>query len=369
MTVETPDRHVIAIQMLRGIAASMVMFVHLDTELDRLHFARLGSDWLATGVDIFFVISGFIMWTSVERRGHISATAFLRNRLIRIVPLYWVATSALVLVAFITPQLLRTTSLQPIHTIASYLFIPARHPTTHNFWPVLVPGWSLNYEMLFYVVFALGIALSANRRSVRFALIVLMILAVLGISRTVENRIDTAHFYANPIMLEFLIGMALGWACLGGWVRSTYAFLPVVMTGFVILWPGAHAYSYLPAAYIGATMIVGGAVFLPQIAPNPLSRLGDASYSLYLTHAMSLAAFAAFCEHLDIKLPMTAFIVVSLAFALAVAFLVYRFFELPVTAWLKKPSPGKALRLDSARPQGPQASADHANATSENLIS
>ena len=255
--------------MLRGIAASMVVFVHLDTELDRLHFQRLGSDWLATGVDIFFVISGFIMWTSVERRGQISAQDFLKSRIIRIVPLYWVATSFLVGVVLVAPNLLRTTTLEPLHAIASYLFLPARHPTTHNFWPMLVAGWSLNYEMLFYLVFTLALAFSAGVRWARFALIAFLIIAIMLISSALEDRIDVAHFYAKPIMLEFLIGMTLGAVCLSGRVRSSYAFLPLVIVGFLILWPGAHAYSIMPAAYVGATLIVAGAVFLPQIQPTP----------------------------------------------------------------------------------------------------
>ena len=346
MTIETPERHVVAIQMLRGIAATMVVFVHLDTELDRLHFQRLGSDWLATGVDIFFVISGFIMWTSVERRRGISAGEFLKNRIIRIVPLYWLMTSLLVFVALVAPQLLRTTKLEPAHAIASYLFLPARHPTTHNFWPLLVPGWSLNYEMLFYVIFATALLLSAGARVARFAWIAGMIVGVLLAARAAEGRLDVMHFYANSVMLEFLVGMVLGVICTNGWVRSSYAFLPITILGFIVLWPGAHLYSWLPAAGVGATMIVGGAIFLPQIRPNPLSRLGDASYSLYLIHAMLLAAFTTVWEWLGIRPVMPLFIGASLAIAFAGAFVVYTCFEVPVTEALKR-------RYRHPRPQEP----------------
>ena len=106
MTVEAPGRDVVAVQMLRGIAATMVVFVHIDIQLDRLRYGMLGTGWMSSGVDIFFVISGFIMWTSVERRGGMSAGAFLKNRLIRIVPLYWLVTTIVLLVGLTAPQLL-----------------------------------------------------------------------------------------------------------------------------------------------------------------------------------------------------------------------------------------------------------------------
>src|SRR5437868_12148582 len=104
LTIEAPGRQVIAVQMLRAVAATMVVFFHVNVHLMRLHSAPLHSAWMASGVDIFFVISGFIMWTSVEARGGMSAGAFFRNRLIRIVPLYWLLTAFVVAVALIAPE-------------------------------------------------------------------------------------------------------------------------------------------------------------------------------------------------------------------------------------------------------------------------
>src|SRR3954471_22053033 len=100
--------------MLRGIAASMVVFVHLDVQLKRLGYGTLDAPWLASGVDIFFVISGFIMWVSVARRPATSAGEFMRNRLIRIVPLYWLP-SARLLAREGSSGLLATTIVAPHH--------------------------------------------------------------------------------------------------------------------------------------------------------------------------------------------------------------------------------------------------------------
>ena len=84
MTVEGSRPEIVSIQMLRGIAATMVVFVHLDVQLRRLQLGSIDSGWLTSGVDIFFVISGFIMWVTTVRRPQTTAAGFMRNRIIRI---------------------------------------------------------------------------------------------------------------------------------------------------------------------------------------------------------------------------------------------------------------------------------------------
>lgn len=321
--------------MLRAIAATMVVFVHFDTELTRLHHQPLGSFWLATGVDIFFVISGFIMWTSVERRSWLTAREFLRNRIIRIVPLYWLMTSFVVAVALLAPQATRTTQLQPVHVTASYLFLPARHPVTHAFWPVVVPGWSLNYEMLFYVVFAIALQFSGGRRLQRVLLITAMLMSVLLIGRLTETQVDVMHFYASPVTIEFLMGIALAIFCNAGLVRRSYSYFALIPVGFSLLWAASHLAIWPYTTFVGALLIVTGAVLMPPVRPNILSHLGDASYSLYLTHGVVLAALAWLCERLLLRVSPLAFIAVGLTCAFAVAFLVFEYVERPVTASLK----------------------------------
>lgn len=335
MTVETPDRQMIAIQMLRGIAATMVVFVHFDTELARLGYAVLGAGWLTTGVDIFFVISGFIMWTSVERRPGMSAAQFLKNRIIRIVPLYWCMTAFVLIVALVAPQTVRTTQVRFYHVLASFLFLPARHPKTGVFWPLVIPGWSLNYEMLFYLVFALALAFSGGAAKRRFALIAGMLLAVMLVARALAPAVDVMHFYANPMMLEFLMGVILAVLWSSGRIRRSYVFLWLVAAGFAVLWIANHTHVLFATNYLGALLVVGGTVFLPPLPANPLSRLGDASYSLYLTHTIVLAAITWLCERAAFRPAPALFIMAGLVFAFAVAFMLYNYLEIPATRALK----------------------------------
>ena len=335
MTIEAPGREVVAVQMLRAIAATMVMFVHVDHELIVLRLAPLGADWLSTGVDIFFVISGFIMWTSVERRGDMSAGSFFKNRIIRIVPLYWFVTTIVALLALAMPQLMTTTRLQLGHLIASYGFLPARHPTTGMFWPLVIPGWSLNYEMLFYVIFTMAIAFSGRLRLLRFGLIAGMLLALLAIANLTKSQFDVMNFYANPILLEFVAGTVLGIVWRSEILQRSWLWLPLSVVGFGLLWVGTHSEIGFAATFLGSTLIVAGAIFLPSLQQNPLSALGDASYSLYLTHAIILSAFGLFWKYYLVGLPWQLFVLAGCSIAIAVAFCTYRLFELPVTRMLK----------------------------------
>src|SRR5437764_3885196 len=179
--------------MLRGIAASMVVFVHLDVQLKRLGYASYDASWLGSGVDIFFVISGFIMWVSVERRPGMSAGEFFGNRLMRIVPLYWLVSAGVLCITFAAPQLLHSTVFNAPHALASFLFLPARHPLTGEFWPLLVPGWTLNYEMLFYLLFAAAIAGANGAPRRRLAIISVLIASVILLGTAFENRVDVMH--------------------------------------------------------------------------------------------------------------------------------------------------------------------------------
>jgi exopolysaccharide production protein ExoZ len=267
-----------------------------------------------------------------------SAGVFLKNRLIRIVPLYWFVTTIVFVAALIIPHVLNTTKIQSAHVIASYLFLPARHPVTGVFWPLLIPGWSLNYEMLFYIVFAIAISLSGRSRAVRVALIAGMLAAVLLVANLTKDRFDVMNFYANPVLLEFVAGVLLGIICRTGIIRSSPLWLLVVLAGFLLLWPGLQLNLGFPMTFAGATMIVAGAVFLPPLPHNPLSSLGDASYSLYLTHAITLSALALLWGHFFQPLGWQLFILAGLAAAFAIAFLMYGFFEAPMSALLKRVS-------------------------------
>src|SRR6185437_14170487 len=131
------------IQALRAIAALLVVFVHLAVPVAALGVAPFG----AGGVDLFFVISGFIMvYTTVGRP--ISGAEFLGRRIVRIVPLYWLLTLAVFGIALIAPTLLQFTTASWGQLLKSLFFIPFAK-ANGDVQPVLFLGWTLNYEMFF----------------------------------------------------------------------------------------------------------------------------------------------------------------------------------------------------------------------------
>jgi exopolysaccharide production protein ExoZ len=130
------------IQAIRGLAALAVVYFHTA------HAPSTG----AFGVDVFFVLSGCIMAMLMEAQQ--SPGDFLRRRLIRIAPLYALMTTAAFAVSLAVPSLRTSGNLPSISDyIKSLLFIPSQ-TASGTIVPVLGPGWSLNYEMMFYAICA-----------------------------------------------------------------------------------------------------------------------------------------------------------------------------------------------------------------------
>ncbi len=149
-----------SVQALRAVAALSIAILHVLHEAIGLDPGGVMARWHAAlpwgaGVDLFFVISGFVMvYASDELFGRRDAPAlFMARRLIRIVPLYWAATTLFLLVALIARSAVSEGAGSIANVVMSYVFLPTRRPDG-SIQPIYSLGWTLNYEMLFYVVFA-----------------------------------------------------------------------------------------------------------------------------------------------------------------------------------------------------------------------
>ena len=188
-------RTLLSIQHLRGVAALMVVFFHC------FQWTWTPFPTGQAGVDLFFVISGFVMWTVTERQPQ-SPAEFLRRRFARIAPPYWLATLLAAGLALAWPALFLEIRVDPEHLWKSLLFLPHRDPFGNPF-PVLPVGWTLIYEVFFYLVFAFAMLFGRARMAVLTA-----ILCLAGLSGFVWLR--TYVFGLNPMLLEFLAGAWLG---------------------------------------------------------------------------------------------------------------------------------------------------------------
>jgi exopolysaccharide production protein ExoZ len=280
----------VTIQYLRAFAALAVVAFHA-AERAGLHFATG-----AAGVDVFFVISGFIM-SLVGARPDQTPLGFLQRRVERVAPLYWFVTLAVAGLALAAPSLFPRMVVTASHVVQSMLFIPHVSPTGEPA-PLIVPGWTLNYEAFFYILFALTL-LAPPARRIWFLSAALGALVFAGL--VFEGGSLVWRTYTNPLLLEFLAGAWLGQAWKRGWTIGRAGGGALIVAGLIgyagVAVAGIDVDPVRIFAWgLPAFLIVAGAASIEQSAPpakwRPLSLLGDASYSIYLVHGLAISAAA-----------------------------------------------------------------------------
>ena len=317
------------LQILRGLAALGVVFYHTDY--------RLAGDWHTdfNGVAIFFVISGFIM-SYITQNGE---RDFLTRRVVRIVPMYWIATLALIIMGhrfgLLRPSIWINSGLW-FDLPRSLLFLPAER------FPVLGVGWTLNFEMYFYLVFAGALALN---RKLAPILTAAAILGVFGLDWAIGGRIFLLHYYSHSYVHYFIHGIAVYyiWALLAP--RTPYV-AAMLCAAIVATWFGMQFGRpllpdwILPQLWLGPTVVVAAALFMERslsITWRPLTLLGDASYSLYLTHTIWLEWLRGFQErwHLPTWKESTAMMLATVIGAILIGIAVHLWVEKPLLTKLR----------------------------------
>jgi exopolysaccharide production protein ExoZ len=337
------------VQVLRGLAAFAVLVHHALEELSGAGMPDFVVRVGAAGVDVFFVISGFIMLhTAADRFGQPGAARdFLTRRIIRIAPLYWMVT-AFIILCHVTGLAYQNRPITAGGSLSSFLFLPTDHI-------VLNIGWTLNFEMYFYVLFALCLAL--GRSAIAAAAVPVMILAGLALGHLAPDG-AARSFLTDRIALEFVFGMALA-ALYGAGRLSARLAWPAAAAGVAGL---IAASAFAPPdgtaglardwrflAWGGpAVLVVYGALFAREPrswAGRGWLALGDASYSLYISHAVVMTTFARLLKIETVAaLPTALLFTGAVAVAVVVGFACYYLVERPVT---------RALRARWERPRRP----------------
>jgi exopolysaccharide production protein ExoZ len=333
------------LQILRFVAAMLVAVMHV-TQAISIHITGRGESvyWGtgAVGVDIFFVISGFVMAISTaglpahdgERWG--AAWVFMKRRILRIVPLYWFYTLLKAALLIAVPALAFKSTIAPAHLAASLAFIPTMAP-----WgliqPTLPVGWTLNFEMLFYLAFAAAIGLGAPR--IRFCL--LIFLSIFLAARFFPES-SALTFYAQSIIFEFIIGVAFAQLLMRFGSGPVWAGAALLAAGSVFTfgmgWDSTS--DRLFPWGLGAAAIVLGTLWLERVidgAPlsKPLAFLGDASYSIYLSHTFVVPACVIVLKKLGVMDVAAVFALTSLA-VIAAGAASYVWLEKPMISFFKR---------------------------------
>jgi peptidoglycan/LPS O-acetylase OafA/YrhL len=345
----------LSVQVLRGIAAILVVIYHcyfLMTE--RL---GAGSGYIeravgSFGVDLFFVISGFIMVVSSRNLATRADgwRVFLSRRFLRIVPLFWIVLTVKIIGTFASPAVLIHARPGIVNIVCSYLFLPSKDATGEIRF-VLDVGWTLTFEMLFYLLFALALALRVHVLKVLVP--ALTALAAIGLFRT--DGWPAISFLANALPLEFVFGVLIGLATLRGERVSPTTGVTLILVGFVALFvlplglgltgdPGATTMRVL-AWGVPAAMIMLGLVSVETYSQPLLPRwalaIGDASYSIYLSHTFTLAALGMLAIRLGLTRWMSLSVVVvsGILASSLVGYCCFRLVERPLTERLKRSVP------------------------------
>lgn len=346
------------LQILRFVAAMLVAVMHI-TQAISIHITGKGEAvyWGtgAVGVDIFFIISGFVMMMSTAKLPMDGPTRwenawiFMKRRIQRIVPLYWFYTLLKVALLVAVPALAFKSTIDPAHVAASLFFLPTTAP-----WgliqPTLPVGWTLNFEMLFYLVFAIAIAIGAPR--IRWCLAIFLCVFLAG--RLFPSNVPLA-FYAQSIIFEFIIGVAFAQMLLrwGPGPVTAGALLLVAGTAFTFFLGWDSTSDRLWPWGIGSAAIVLGTLWVERVVDGkawakPLAFLGDASYSIYLSHTFVVPACVIVLKKLGVMDLATVFLVTSVAVMAAGA---------ASYLWLEKPliAISKRLLFRAPRPVYPHA--------------
>jgi exopolysaccharide production protein ExoZ len=266
------------LQILRAAAALGVLIYHIDYRF----VAGVHTDFL--GVATFFVISGFIMCFITRDVGD----GFLISRLVRIVPLYWLCTFARLVVLYKQELLVPSFwAEQTPSIIRSLFFAPSEEP------PLVVVGWTLNFEIYFYVIFAAALWLNRRYAPLIASTVILIVIAI----DYYAPGMFLTHYYSHMYIWFFLAGIALFYL----W-RFTSGRLPRLPTAIVcaavlifcyaiqIDMPAPGRWTYtLPVMIVGSMLLMAGAGV--EIKWRPLVLLGDASYALYLIHTLVMGYF------------------------------------------------------------------------------
>jgi exopolysaccharide production protein ExoZ len=329
---------VVGIQYLRAFAAMSVVWFHALRASPEI-LQRLNDSYFAgTGVPLFFVISGFIMVMTTAKG--MSPSKFMELRIIRVVPLYWLWTLFLVALTLIAPHMLKRVHPTPIMVVKSLLFIPYVSPDFDGMVaPVLLQGWTLNYEMFFYALFALSLCLTRFRLEVMTGALLLLV----GIGYAFGPfHWALPSVYTSGLLLDFVAGMWIARGWLSGYKVPLWTSALMMPAGLWML--GLPSYWIA----IGAAVLVIGCLRITTRVVGLLA-LGDASYSIYLVHPFILSAFERLWRHhfgdLGTLFP---FLICGCAACAVGGWLCYRLIERPMTAALRRFRAGKSGQMRPA---------------------
>ncbi|MBC3257461.1 acyltransferase [Pseudomonas paralactis] len=323
----------ISVQALRALAAWMVVGVHFmqlffDFEAHNA-LEYLLADKGGIGVDIFFVISGFVIFLATADKA-LTPWRFMFMRVARIVPAYWFYTLLMIVLVATVPSVFPQEHLDPSYVLMSLLFIAAPSEPGVEVYPLLGVGWTLNFEMVFYALFAVALLVRESCR-LWVAATLLYLMCYIGPALGLASG-----FYSNGIVLEFLMGIMIGMMYRRGRCQAK-PWLPVlgIVVALTAIYHGADIPRALEWGVPSAVLVISCVALEPWFQGSRfLKLLGDCSYSVYLIHVPVLAVGYFVAQRMGVD-PYTMLLMCIVVIALG-AYASYRWLEKTTYRVLKR---------------------------------
>ena len=313
------------VHILRAFAAFLVVLFHVDLNVIQNGFSEPALHKIFnignSGVDIFFVISGFVMMVSNWEK-KISILDFLRRRLVRILPLYLILTLTYYSIAVITPFLIPNINVNFSWFLSSVTFTTAIFGYKS---PILGQGWTLEYEMLFYLVFSVSLVFKNNSKKLIFVSCLVFLGVLFGIS---------------TLFFEFALGMLAGYLFKEKHFTGKQGLLLSLMGISLIFSNSLDIFLEIDRVLIygiPSFMLILGLSSIKQSSNIILRKLGDSSYSLYLSQFFIIPLIFKFENLLEKLITNSTFMVIMVSIVtLIFGHLVYLLVEKPLTRLTRK---------------------------------
>jgi peptidoglycan/LPS O-acetylase OafA/YrhL len=325
----------ISIQYLRAIAILLVICTHLGYKDNQYGSGVFNFNIGIIGVDIFFVISGFIMYYIMNDRGngYYIIKSFLKHRIIRIIPLYWVLTTLALIMFFIFSENLSRTTETGI--LNSYFLYPSEYEK------YLDPAWTLSYEFYFYFLFSIGLLFKKNRIIIVSSFLILFY----TLSYMLPYNNAMMQFLSNSIVFEFIYGMIIAYIYIHTKqnkikisIISILIFIILIFLYFIDIQTGIRALDFgIPSMFIVLSFIMIDEIL--QISKiKTLESIGNISYSLYLSHAFILAIIGVLYNKIKIHTLFSEILFIMTMFfsSLIFGYIIYIYLEKKLISYFKK---------------------------------
>jgi peptidoglycan/LPS O-acetylase OafA/YrhL len=344
------NQRLFALQGLRAYAAAMVVFAHAfstyNSKVDSIS-VPLGMNGLgAVGVKLFFCISGFIIFsTSADLvKGLSSFLIFWQRRIIRIVPIYWLAS-----VIYAAKLSLQGSAPSLAGVCMSLLFIPYTNELG-LMRPVLGAGWTLNYEMFFYALFGFSLLFNKKFRVTTLVSVLGLLMLLRGygwLNQSGDFLLDGLYHLSDIYLFYFLLGIYIGVLrekMFNSTLLISLSFKTSVLLCSAVLGLYLCIRAIIPESFLelstACVCLLCVAISVLESKPNNhaadgfvkrwLSLAGDASYSTYLTHGFVMGPIARLISYADLYISVMLFSLIMIPSCIFVGVVVFRYVEKPL---------------------------------------